>query len=250
MSVSPRWVAAPAIFLFAALSGCSQAREKHAAAAPAGCSDQSEKLPGTGLCQNQAAALLQFAGGDRPPAPQGCDWVVSQTEMAGGEYLLYRAARCNGKITRLDYAAGAGMAELSYAVSAYFGDSAKGQKIVSIAGTEPGDPHSSILRLARTALKNKAEAGRCQVRPAKVDGWPADALVVDVSPAEAAKAPKDEPRTACGPYGLDEDSQTFWRVFQGRSWFFELGQDSVDVDPGSFTMIHADDKGQWVHLRG
>ena len=100
--------------------------------------------------------------------------------------------------------------------------------------------------MAKPAIKNKAEAAKCEVRSAGYSGWPGDALVVDVSAAEAAKARKDEPRTACGPYGLDEDSQTFWRVFQGTAWFFELGQDSLEVDPGSFTLVHKDEKGNWV----
>ncbi len=71
---------------------------------------------------------------------------------------------------------------------------------------------------------------------------------MDVSAAEAAKARKDEPRTACGPVGLDEDSETYWRVFQGYSWFFELGQDEAEIDPGSLTLIHKDAQGKWVRL--
>lgn len=245
-SVSARRVAGPVLLLLCALAGCSQPAAKPAATAPAACPDQSAKLPGTGLCQKDAAALLAFAEGERPPAPSGCDWVVNETEMAGGDYLLYRAARCKGKVTQLAYAGGAQMAELTYAVSAMTNDADKGRKAVRIAGAEPGDRNAYILNVARAAMKNKAEAARCQVRLAKFPNWPADALVVDVSAADAAKAPKDEPRTACGPYGLDEDSQTFWRVFGGLSWFFELGQDDLEIDPGSFTLVHQEDNGRWA----
>lgn len=166
--------------------------------------------------------------------------------MSAGEYLLYYAAKCKDKVTALDYAGGAHSGELTFATAAMSGDSVKGRKIVTIFGAESSDPNTSILLVAKQAIKSKAEAAKCQVRHAGYAGWPGDALVVDVTPAEAAKARKDEPRTACGPYGLDEHSQTFWRVFQGSAWFFELGQDSLEIDPASFTLVRKDEKGNWV----
>lgn len=166
--------------------------------------------------------------------------------MPGGEYLLYLAAECKGKVTALEFEGGAHMAHLSYVTSALAGDVVKGQKVVEIGSAEPSAPNAAVLTITRAAIKNGTEAAKCQVRPAKIAGWPADAVVVDVSAAEAAKAPKDEPRTACGPYGLDEDSQRFWRVFQGFAWFFELGQDEMEIDPGSFTIVRKDDRGNWV----
>ena len=69
--------------------------------------------------------------------------------------------------------------------------------------------------------------------------------MVDVSPAEAAKAPKNEPRTACGQYGLDEDAQVFWRAFQGFAWYFDLGQEQMEIDPGSLTVATKDEGGNW-----
>jgi hypothetical protein len=172
--------------------------------------------------------------------------VVNEVGIAGSDYVLYFAAKCaNGKVTTLDYAGGAHKAELTFAMSAPSGKAEK-NKIIEIHGMDEKDPHAAVLRAAREVIANRAEAGRCQVRPAKVAHFPSDALVVDVSPASAAKAPKNEPRAECGRYGLDEDSQKFWRVFQTFSWFFDLGQEELDIDPGSLTMISHDEKGNWV----
>ncbi len=245
----------PLVCLVAAITGCTPApapatSAKSGVETPKACGDNDRALPGTGLCASGAAGLLALAPGDRPNAPRGCMWTVNEAPFAD-EFLLYYAAKCAGKVTTLEYAGGAHMAELTYVTSAISGDAVKGQKAVRIAGGgRPGEPNAGILGTAREALGNPALAAKCQVFPAKNPNWPTDALVVDVSPAEAAKARKDEPRTACGPFGLDEDSQSFWRVFQGFSWYFELGQDEMEVDPGSFTLVHKDDKGQWVRSSG
>jgi hypothetical protein len=58
------------------------------------------------------------------------------------------------------------------------------------------DPQTAILSYAREALKKASDRANCRVRLANIKGWPADALVVDVSEAEASKARKDEPRSA------------------------------------------------------
>ena len=236
----------PVIVLTAATISCGPSSNKQPAstASPTACSGPA--LPGSGICQDRAESYLRLAQGPRPPAPDGCQWVVNETTMSGGEYLLYYAAKCKDKVTAIDYAGGAHSGELKFATAAMSGDSVKGRKIVSLFSAEPGNPNAAILSVAKPAIKNKAEAAKCEVRSAGYTGWPGDALVVDVSAAEAAKARKDEPRTACGLYGLDEDSQTFWRVFQGTAWFFELGQDSLEVDPGSFTLVRKDERGNWV----
>jgi hypothetical protein len=172
--------------------------------------------------------------------------MVNEVAVAGGDYVLYLAASCaNGNVTTLDYSGGAHKAELTFAVSGPVGGPEK-HKIIEIHGMDEKNPHAALLRAAREAIADRAEAGKCSVRPARINTFPSDALVVDVSPEQAAKARKDEPRTACGRYGLDEHTQRFWRVFQNFSWFFELGQDDMDIDPGSLTMISRDGKGNWV----
>ncbi len=210
------------------------------------CPDDGGRLAITGICSGRAVAYLNVADGAVPEAPEGCDWVVQETRFAG-DVLLYRATKCGSKTTRLAYAGGAGLAELSYDTAAY-GDAEnalKGEVLVRVAGLDSSDKTAALLRVARDAIDAPAEKAKCSVRNARIDGWPADALVVDVSAEEAAKAPPDEPRTACGPFGLDEDSTTYWRVFQGHSWFFQLGQDALQIDPGSFTLMRKGADGRW-----
>ena len=180
---------------------------------------------------------LVFAGGKRPNPPMGCQWVMQSLEMPGDEFLFYLGAECQGKIRRLEYNGGAHKAELKF--------DEKSPAVVEIWSAEPGQGPKAVEGHVRGMLK-KAEAAKCFVRPARNEFFPADALVVDVSDAEAAKAPKDEPRNACGQYGLDEDSQSFWRVFQGYAWYFNLGQDEPEIDPGSLTLARKDVNGKWV----
>ncbi len=209
------------------------------------CPDDGARLPITGLCAGRAANYLNMVEGTLPDGPEGCSWTVQETEMPAGEVLLYMALQCGDKATKLTFEGGAQLAELKYETSAQLGDELKGQTLIKIASADPAAPTANVLSVARAAMEDQAEAAKCEVRPAGIEGWPADALVVDVSAAEAAKAPKDEPRAACGPFGLNEDSQAYWRVFQGFSWYFELGQDNAEIDPRSLTLMSKDEKGEW-----
>jgi len=205
------------------------------------CKDGGERLPITNMCQPKALKMLNSAGGKDEPW-EGCKWVVQESEFAG-DVVLYRAMNCGGKTTKLAFAGGAQMAELSIEESAI--GMPHGQVLVRVASSDPANPTANVQSIARGAVDNPSEAARCFVRPAGIDSWPDDALVVDLPPEEAAKIPEDGPRTACGPYGLDEDSSRFWRVFQGFSWFFDLGQE-VELDAGSFTLLTKDATGKWV----
>lgn len=213
------------------------------------CPDDGARLAITGICAGRAVNYLNVAGGEPPEAPEGCEWVVQETRFAE-DVLLYRATRCIDKTTRLAFAGGAGMAELSYDTAAY-GDAEnqlKGEVLVRVAGVDPNNKTAALLRIARQAIDDPNEQAQCTVRNAGIDGWPEDALVVDVSPAQAATASPDEPRSACGPYGLNEDEASYWRVFQGHSWFFQLGQDALQIDPGSFTLMRKGSDGAWTQV--
>lgn len=230
----------------AALLGAAGAGPAAAKSKPA-CPDGGPTLPITGLCAGRAVAYLNVVEGGETEAPDGCSWVVQETEWAAGDVLLYRALQCGKTTAKLSFESGAQQAELRYEASPMGWP--KGTKIVSVFSADPADPTANVLAIARAAMENPKEAAKCSVRPAGYDFWPADALVVDVSAKEAAKAPKDEPRTACGPYGLDEDSATYWRVFQGFSWFFELGQDMQEFDTRSFTLMTKDANGDWTQAQ-
>ena len=240
--------------LVLALAGCSEGPadaegfSNGGALAETGgpCPDDGARLPITDICAGRAVNYLNVADGEAPEAPEGCQWVVQETRFAE-DVLLYRAAQCDGKTTRLAYKGGAGLAELAYDTAAY-GDPdnvMKGEVVVRVTSADATDKTAALLRVARDAIDDPAEKAGCSVRNARIEGWPRDALVVDVSETEAAKAPQDEPRAACGPFGLNEDEASYWRVFQGHSWFYQLGQDVLQIDPGSFTLMRKGPDGQW-----
>ncbi|MFG1413731.1 hypothetical protein V5G24_21725 [Xanthobacter sp. VTT E-85241] len=209
------------------------------------CADDGPCLPITKLCASRAVNYLNFDDGKRPDAPEGCEWVVNETEMPGDEVVLYLAARCGKKTAKLAFAGGAHLSELSYETSALAEGAPSEEPVVKIGGADQGEPKLAILGVAREAFSTPAEAAKCQVRKANVEGWLADAMVVNVSAAESAKAPKDEPRSACGSFGYDGGTMSYWRVFQGYSWFYQLGQDQLEIDSGAFTVMTKDDKGEW-----
>ncbi|MET0371526.1 MAG: hypothetical protein ABW039_09135 [Sphingobium sp.] len=218
------------------------------ASAASACPAGATHLPLTGLCPDQADALLHVGKGDRPPPPENCQWTIAELAMPQDAVLLYRVARCGGKTTRLDYNAGKPLAHLDYAASAYYGDDVKGQSLIRFAPVRDGDPTATILAEALAAIEDPAEAVGCTVRKADIPGWPTDALVVDIPAVEAAKLPQDEIRSACGPLGLDQGSQHYWRAFQGFVWLFDLGQEQPDVDPDSLTLVRNYKDGGWWPL--
>lgn len=240
------------------LAACAQPSANGNAAAtaddrtvPAACPDDGDRLPVTGLCASRSLAYLNTAGGQSTDLPDGCEWAVQETPF-GKQVLLYRALTCAGKATKLAYKPGTGLAALSYETAGY-GDTdgaMKGSVLVRIAKADPADPSGSILKIALPAVSDPAARQKCHIEKAGNEFWPADALVVDdLTPEEAARIDSDGPRNAnCGPFGMEGDASAFWRVFQGHAWFFQLGQDSWQIDPGSFTLLSRDSGGQWSQV--
>ncbi|RYY24978.1 MAG: hypothetical protein EOP62_15100 [Sphingomonadales bacterium] len=225
----------------AATTGCngkpaeSNTPANVSAAAPA-CAPGSATLPVTGLCEPQAAALLLGSPGT---APDDCTWVVAEAKTPGGA-LLYRAAKCAAGTAKLDFVPGARMASFDLVASPYGAEVERETIAQMLDGTGGKD---AILAEARHRTDEAAEAARCQVRPAAMEGWPADALVVDEVPQPSDA---DGIRSACGEFGLDQGAQTFWRLSQNTAWFFRLGQESPVVDAVSFTLVNQDASGKWV----
>lgn len=93
-------------------------------------------------------------------------------------------------------------------------------------------------------------AGKCALRPPyRIEGLPADAMIVDV-PRTDADLERDDAAPACGPFGYNPagGSIDFWRTHQGYAWFFSMGTDFWDVDPGSFTLVTKDGPNGWVRV--
>lgn len=240
-----------ALLLLAATAGCGgadtspTAENTHAEgsiepahAAPAACAGGVRKLPATGLCPEQAAALLLAAPGPAAAPPDGCTWTIGETALNATEAVVYRAARCQSRTTKLDFVAGKPFGRFTLAASPYEGAYDAGEPIVRAAAV--GDSNG-ILKVARSLMSDPKDPARCRLRAAAMEGWPADALVID----EVPQPQSDEVRSACGELGLDEDAQTFWRLSQRIGWFFQLGQESPIVDAGSFTLLRRGAAGEW-----
>jgi hypothetical protein len=112
----------------------------------------------------------------------------------------------------------------------------KAPVLVRIFTTEGGDPKASVLARAREVIKSRAESARCVAKQATQEGWPADALVVE-DPKVAKPKDGEVGEGSCGAYGSDPSASSFWRVMGGYAYFFDLGQDQWEIDPGSLTMV-------------
>jgi len=219
--------------------------QQDSAASP--CAKDDQRLALTGLCRSQAISALKMKASASPPADEGCEWTVMETQLPAGEVLLFRGLKCGARETRLEFAGGAHRAELQLAESAFSGRLEEPVTQIYVYTLE-GDLLKAVADRAREATTSPEEAAGCTARPVRIEGWPGDAIIVDVSTAEAAKAPADEPRTACGPLGLNQGEQAFWRAGQGYGWFFSMGQDAFEIDPGSLTVITKGADGRWAAL--
>ena len=211
--------------------------------AAAACADGSARLPGTGLCQAQALALIPSDPTVRTPELEGCAWVANETMLPGDEALLYRAAQCDGVTTQLAFAGGAHSAEISYETSALDGAAAAGQVVIRLFGTDP-EPQGALQ--AAIAELPAAEQATCEIRPAGYEGWPADALLIAPTAMARAQLPQDEPLAACGPLGLNENEVNFWRVRQGFAAFYTLGQEQPAFDAYNVVFVAKGADGTWA----
>lgn len=208
------------------------------------CPDDGPRFAVTGLCTGRISNYLDPAIGLISETPDGCDWSFTEMAFPGEEEaLIYRALTCKGVATRLELHGGAHSAALGYAASALFGEQALAVEPVRLFVSDPADPQKVIRDLFEGIPA--AERAKCSIQPLGVQGEPSDALVIQYSEADRSKLPMDEPITMCGEFGRDEDSASFWRVFGGYAWFFQLGQDTPDFDPGSFMVFKKDAAGAW-----
>lgn len=207
------------------------------------CPDDGPRLPGTGICKGRSLAYLE-PGGDTPPAPDGCTWDVNEAMIGTDQAILYQALQCKGVTTKLAASLGAHSATLTRERSGLYTIAGEPETVVELFNLPEGDPKLGLLELVAGNVSEK-EAKDCALVPANLEGWPKDALVYTLKPEARAKLPANEPVSACGRFGRDEDESLFWRISQNRAWFFSLGQDGVDFDPGSITLIEKTAEGGW-----
>jgi len=235
--------------VLAAVAACSQTpvaeappAVETAAAETSSCPDDGLRFPITGLCVGRSVNYLEPAGDWQPP--EGCTWAMNEAWIGDGtEALLYRAAVCEGVTTTLQVSGGAHSASVEYAMSALGGDALRGEEVIRLFVSPPENPQWHIEDILADVNENGDI--ECEIRPAGVDGWPEDALVIAPTAEERAAMPQDEPVAACGAWGLDEDATQYWEVRQGYEWFFRLGQDLPDFDPFTVTHIVKDADGNW-----
>lgn len=209
------------------------------------CRNDGARLPLSGLCEDVALKTLNTAAAEALPLPEGCEWHIQETPFAN-DLLLYLAAKCGDATSQLDYSAGARQAKLGLSKSALGSDVSGETALITVLGSDPEAPLKSFERFALDMIGDNAEEAKCEIREANLDGWPADAFVLDdISTTRRT----DGPRAACGPFGYDEGGTQYWRVFQNFSWFFNLGQDAyLDFDPQSLTLLTRDEAGDWSYL--
>jgi hypothetical protein len=199
-------------------------------------------MPETGLCQNEANALLVADPNVRAPELENCTWSVKEIMLPGEEALLYRAATCGGVETTLAYAGGSHRAEISYESSAVYGDAARGRVVVALYGADPNP--QGALNAAIGALSVN-DQGACQIVPAEREGWPTDALLIAPSAVAREGLLEGRPVIACGPQGIDSTQTRYWRVRQGFAWFFDLGDRDPDFDAGNMAIFTRGEDGLW-----
>lgn len=218
------------------------------------CPDDGPTFPITGKCVGRAINFIDEPATQDDPdikyfeqmTGDACEWQLMEMPFAT-DALLYQGMVCGDRETQLEFAGGAQSAEIYLTGSAYraeIGDIVE-TPIVRVFSADPEDRFANVLLRAQEAMNIPEEASGCVVVGADIPGWPSDAMVVD-NPVEAeAQTAEDGPRTACGPYGLNQDETRFWRVFGGFSWFFSLGQEPVGIAPGSFTLMIQGPDGEW-----
>ena len=228
--------------------------ETTAEAPTSACADDGPVFPITGKCVGRAINFIE-----NPAMPDDydieffnqmtdrddCHWELMEMPFAT-DALFYQGMVCGDNKSTLDFAGGAQASEIILASSAYGDVGGLDYPLVTVYGVNPDDVFSNILFRAREQMEDKTAAEACDVVQAGIPGWPQGALVVD-NPAEAdAHDPNDGPRSACGPYGLNQDSENFWLIFGGFSWFFQMGQEPVGIAPESFTLMTQDADGEWT----
>jgi len=215
------------------LAGCGGKSDENgspaeATATPAACEDGGERLPGSGICVAEAGTYMTLDALADRPAPEGCTWETRETPLPEEQFLLYRALTCPGGEARIAFVPGIERAEIRLSDAALPGAPSKGATIGYVYPAK-GTPEDAVLARAKEAAGEGEALPGCIARPAQKPEWPGDALVV--APADTA------PGADCGPFGQRDGIHAFWRVSQGRAWYFDFGDGAAQIVPSSLTIV-------------
>ena len=210
------------------------------------CPDGGPTLPVTGICQGQASDYLLNTSNPNDyllPDPS-CDWVVNETHMIDG-VLLYKALRCKGITTQLEYGGGAHYATLDITRSALWADNGgtpQGEtRVVWITHVDPSNPIPNLLRASRDGMDQPMPGVKCVLkRKDNGDGWV-------YAPDAATMAAQDGPTPPmCGSFSEGDGVDRWWRVVADFGMLIDLpGEAYQDFDPSSLTLLRKSPAGDW-----
>ena len=210
------------------------------------CPDGGPTLPVTGICQGQASDYLLNTSNPNDyllPDPS-CDWVVNEAQMIDG-VLLYKALRCKGITTQLEYGGGAHYATLDSTRSALWADNGgtpQGEtRVVWITHVDPSNPIPNLLRASRDGMDQPMPGVKCVLkRKDNGDGWV-------YAPDAATMAAQDGPTPPmCGSFSEGDGVDRWWRVVADFGMLIDLpGEAYQDFDPSSLTLLRKSPAGDW-----
>ena len=222
-----------------AIGGASNAQP--AGGHSADCPDDGPRLPGSGLCKGRAVNYLDYTH-TSSLGPDGCDWVVNETALPDGDFLLYQALQCGSQVATLEFHAGPHAADLMMTTSAMSGSQLNPPSPVArVFATHGGSAQDVIMMQAQSAMSQPDQAKRCEVRMSTAEeNLEENVYVVDLKPEFkfGAATPQVSP---CGDFGLRQDSLAFWRVIGDWVWFIDMGLGFWEINPQSMVVLTAED---------
>lgn len=220
----------PTFALLALALASATAQAEPPALPPVACGEGGGLLPGSGLCRSDALARLPR--GPWTP-PQGCDVTAQEARLTGGRWLLYAAQRCGEKIARLEVTPQQGGALVLRYTETARNPELMGRKALTVIDGPAAAPHLGVYTLVMAGLPRE-QAQRCALRNPPAPGYPADAYVFDLTPAESrVNAALDQP---CGPFSRSAWPDTYWRLFSGIGVYYQSGGERPEFDPASLTV--------------
>jgi len=210
------------------------------------CPGGERRLPLTGLCESEAARLIPPVNRDFVDglAAFNCKAVIAEAPMMG-DVALYHAAQCKGgpgkgRPVELEFSGGAHSGSIYVVGGGMETGADRTKEFGKLLISDPSDPTGSMVRWVRETYEaagaSKADASKCRAR--RVEGT-ADLWQVDeYTNAQLKTLKTDGPRTACGRYGTDEDSNGYWRIAHGFAFYANFGQDAYqDFDLKTLTVV-------------